>query len=333
MMRAAVFQSIEDIQIKDVPDPVPKEGEVIIRPKYCGICGTDLSAWKYSTVGSGVILGHEIAGEVIELGPGVESWSIGDRVVPNSLIPCMQCKFCHEGKFSICESVEFLGITINGGMAERVTVPANSLYSIPENMSWQEAALVEPLAIILHGFSKIHLRAWHSILILGAGPIGLLATKIAQISGAASIAISEPNEFRRDLAAKIGQIKINNPKQTPPTFAFENSFDIVIESSGVANVATEAFSLLKKGGTLLVLGISADPVEADFMSVVLNEYTIKGSYMGFSEFQASINLISNQIIEVNDLITKCIKLEDVVEEGFQDLMNPDTKNAKILIEI
>lgn len=333
MMRAAVFQGIEDVQIEEVPDPVPGEGEVLVRPKYCGICGTDLGTWKYDLFGSGVILGHEFAGEVIELGSGVDTWTVGDRVVPNSLIPCKRCNFCLEGKFTVCEGVEMLGVTVNGGMADLVVLPADSLYAIPEAMSWQEAAIVEPLAVVLHGFNRIDFKAGQSILILGVGTIGLFAVKVAQISGAGSIAISEPNKFRRNLAAKFGPIKINNPQQTPPAFAFENPFDHVIECSGVASVAAEAFSLLKKGGTLLVLGLHADPIEADFFSAVLNEYTIQFSYFGFSEFPAAIKLISNRIIEVNDLITKSIKLEDVVLEGFQELMKPNTENLKILVEI
>lgn len=333
MMRAAVFHDVENIQIKEVPDPVPGEGEVIVRPKYCGICGTDLGNWKYDYFGSGVVLGHEFAGEIIKLGSGVDTWNVGDRVVPNSLIPCKRCNFCLEGKFTVCEGVEMLGVTINGGMADLVVLPADTLYEIPETMSWQEATLVEPLAIVLHAFNRIDFKAGQSILILGVGTIGLLAVKVAQISGAGSIAISEPNKFRRNLAAKFGPIKINNPHQTPPTYAFEDPFDHVIECSGVASVAGEAFSFLKKGGTLLVLGLTADPVEADFFSAVLNEYTIQFSYYGFSEFPAAIKLISNQIIEVNELITKSIKLEDVVHEGFQELMKSDTDNVKILVEI
>jgi len=332
-MRAAVFQGAEEIQIEDVPDPVPQTGEVLIRPKYCGICGTDLGAWTHGTFGSGIILGHEFAGEIIELGPDVDRWSVGDRVVPNSLIPCMHCSFCRGGKFSMCEEVEFLGVTRDGGMAELVTIPANSLYAVPETMSWEEAALIEPLAIVLHGFSKLTFHAGQSVLIMGAGPIGLLATKVAQIRGAASIAISEPNDYRRTLAATLGSIHIHNPTETPLLFAFDDPFDLVIECSGVAKVAAEAFSLIKKGGTMLVIGLSADPVEADFMSAVLNEYTLKFSYMGFSEFPAAINLISNRIIDVKDLITKRIKLEDIVKEGFQDLMNPNMGHAKILVAI
>ncbi len=333
MMRVAVFQDVENIQIKEVPDPIPREGEVLVRPKYCGICGTDLGNWKYDYFGSGVVLGHEFAGEIIELGSGVDTWNIGDRVVPNSLIPCKKCNFCLEGKFTVCEGVEMLGVTINGGLADKVVLPADSLYAVPDTMSWKEATLVEPLAIVLHAFNRIDFKAGQSILILGVGTIGLLAVKVAQISGAGSIAISEPNMFRRNLAAKFGPIKINNPLQTPPTLAFEEPFDHVIECSGVASVAGKAFSLLKKGGTLLVLGLSADPVEADFFSAVLNEYTIQFSYFGFSEFPAAIKLISNRIIEVNDLITKSIKLEDVVSEGFQELMKSDTNNVKILVEI
>ncbi|MFX0090143.1 MAG: zinc-binding dehydrogenase [Candidatus Hodarchaeota archaeon] len=333
-MKAAVFYGIGDIRIKEITRPTPGPDEVLIRPHFCGICGTDLSAWKYGTYGSGVILGHEFSGEIVEIGSEVDLWNIGDRVVPNTIIPCKKCTFCLEGKFALCdEGLEMPGITINGGLAEWVALPAESLHSIPENVGWQEAALVEPLAVVLHSFNLISFKAGWSVLILGAGPIGLLAAKIALISGASSIAISEPNEFRRNLAANLDSIKINNPSQTSILSDFEEPFDLVIECTGIASVVAESFSLVKKGGTILVLGISEDSVEADFMSAILNEITIKFSYCGFSEFPAAIKLLSSKIIDVNDLITKTIKLEDVVQEGFQELMKSNTKHVKILVEI
>ncbi|MFX0064598.1 MAG: zinc-binding dehydrogenase [Candidatus Hermodarchaeota archaeon] len=333
-MKAAMFHGAGDIRIEEVPNPVPGSGEVLIQPRYCGICGTDLSAWKYGLYGSGVIIGHEFSGEIIGLGPDVGSWSIGDRIVANSTIPCKKCTYCLEGKFVLCDtSLEMPGITINGGMAEQVVLPAEALHSLPDNMSWEEGALVEPLAVALHGFNLIDFKVGQSVLILGAGAIGLLAIKIAQIGGATSIAVSEPNNFRRNLVSELGSFKINNPAQTNVSIAFADQFDLVIECTGLASVVAETFSLVRKGGTILVLGIPDDPVEADFTTAVLNELTIKFSYCGFSEFPTAIKLISNQIINVKDLITNRIKLEEVVLKGFQELMKPETKNLKILVEI
>jgi (R,R)-butanediol dehydrogenase/meso-butanediol dehydrogenase/diacetyl reductase len=337
-VKAAVFHGERDIRIEDVADPCPDEGEVLLRPQYCGICGTDLDAWIHGMYAGGVVLGHEFSAEVVECGPGVQKWQKGDRVVANSIIPCRKCLFCQKGKYSLCDNLKMPGITMNGGLAELTVIPSDFLYAIPESARMRETALTEPLAVVLHGFEQIDFNPGETAFILGAGTIGLFAAQVASLSGAAFVAVSEPNPERRDIALKLGVHHVIDPLQSNVSVEFETMTrgcvaDLVIECAGAATAASETFSLAKKGGTVLVLGLSEEPVDADFMTAVLNELTFQFSYCGYSEFPTALTLIANKMIDAERLITAEIRLEDVVEKGFQELVNPDSANVKILVKI
>lgn len=333
-MKAAVFYGEKDIRVEDIEEPIPQEGEVLLHPQYCGICGTDLDAWNRGMYAPGVVIGHEFSAEVVDTGPGVTEWSKGDRVVANSIIPCKKCVFCHNGKYSLCDDLLMPGITVNGGLAELVVLPSECLVSIPESVTLQEAALTEPLAVVLHGFSLININPGQTALVLGAGTIGLCAAQVARLSGGFT-AVSEINSFRCQLAEKMG-FHVIDPVRSNVSFAFEEmagqSPDLVVECTGAASAASDTFSLVKKGGTVLVLGLSEDPVDADFMTGVLNELTFQFSYCGYAEFPTAVNLVASNAVDVRSLITKEIPLENVVE-GFHELTNPDSRIVKMLVKI
>ncbi|MGC1123268.1 MAG: alcohol dehydrogenase catalytic domain-containing protein [Candidatus Methanofastidiosia archaeon] len=337
-MKAAVFYGEKDVRIEEVDDPFPGTGEVLLRPLYCGICGTDVDAWNHGMYAPGVVLGHEFSAKVVECGPGVEGWCPGDKVVANSIIPCKACSFCAQGRYSLCDNVKMPGITVNGGLAELVTLPADSLLQVPDSAAVREAALTEPLAVVLHGFNLIRGR-WelgHKTLVTGAGTLGLLAMQVAVAAGASFVAVSEPNSTRRDIAAELGADMVIDPVRSNVWVEFGEKAghlpDLVVECSGSPQAATETFSLARKGGTVLILGISEEPVEADFMTAVLNELTFQFSYCGYSEFPTALAMIERKIILVNDLITE-IALEDTVEKGFKGLTNPQSEAVKLLVKI
>lgn len=331
-MKAAVFYGEKDIRIEKIKDPQPQPGEVLLRPRYCGICGSDLHAWVHGMYGQGVVIGHEFSAEVVD---GTNThWSPGDRVVANSVIPCKTCTYCHEGKYSLCDDMDLPGITVNGGLAELVVLPGDSLVPIPDSVGLKEAALTEPVSVVLHGFNFIEVKPGQNVLVLGAGPIGLLAAQIAKLKGA-FVVVSEPNLYRRTLAGKTAHAI--DPTTTIVSLELEKMTgtpaDIVIECTGVASAASETFTLVKKGGTVLVLGLSDEPVDADFMTALLNELTYYFSYCGYAEFSAALQLIENGSVDVSSLISAVIPLEDVIERGVKELMNPGTDNIKILVRL
>ncbi|MFW9908822.1 MAG: zinc-binding dehydrogenase [Candidatus Thorarchaeota archaeon] len=337
-MRAAVYEGAQNIELREVPDPIVGPNDVLVKPKYVGICGTDLSAWEYGMFEGGVIIGHEFSGVVEEAGKDVRSVSKGDSVVPNSLLPCLKCRYCRKERYSLCENMQMPGISMNGGMAELVALPEPVWHRLPPGTDLRGAALVEPLSIVVRGFKRTAFRPDLRLLILGAGPIGLLTLLYAKHRGVSEVYVSEVKDARLRLASMLGSTQAINPKRQPlalglETLTKQGGIDLVVECTGAAEPSSESFSLVNRGGKILVLGICEEPVEADFMTGVLNEITIDFSYLGYAEFPEAIDLISSGKIDVEPLITKVIRLESLIEEGFESLIRPESEDVKVLVEI
>ena len=336
-MKAAVYDGAFDIKVKDVPEPIIEETDVLIQPKFVGICGTDLSAWEYGLYGPDTILGHEFAGEIVAIGDSVTKWNIGDRVVPNSLLPCKTCEFCKADRFALCEDMQMVGISMNGGLAELVSLPAEVLHTLPNSVSYEEASFVEPLSVVMRGFKRAEFSPDMSVLVLGAGPIGLLSLLLAKSRGTEEIYVSEIKEPRLELAKRLGATGIINPKKESLSLRLETLTDgkgpdLVIETTGAPNPTAETFATVKRGGTILILGICEEPVESDFMRGVLNELKVVFSYLGYEEFPNAIELISNGSIDVKPLISKIIPLDRIVKDGFEDLTSEESTNIKIVVK-
>lgn len=337
-MKAAVYEGSLEIQLKDVPEPVIGPTDVLVRPKFVGICGTDLSAWEYGMYEPGLIMGHEFSGEIVEVGKDVTSWEIGDRIVPNSLLPCGKCSFCKVQKFSICDDMQMVGISMNGGLAELVALPQKMIHKLPNAVDYKKGAFVEPLSIALRGFNRIDFVPGASVLILGTGPIGILSVHVAKLRGASVVYASEIRSARLEMARKAGADFIINPSKESLPLRIESltdgaGVDVIVECTGVPGPSSESFQLVKRGGMILVLGISEEPVEVDFMRGVLNELSLMFSYLGYLEFPEAIRLLAEDLIDPIPMVTRVISLDCVVEDGFQALTRPDNQDVKVLVEI
>ena len=196
--------------------PAPQPGELLLEVGASGLCGTDLhiAAGEYPLAKSGVVLGHEYAGTVIEVGPGTPVFSVGDRVVVDPNIPCRMCTACREARPHLCANPQTLGVTIDGGLGTHSIVPADRAYRLPDSLPMAAAALTEPLACVVHAVDRAGLEPGHSALVIGAGPIGLLTASLLKAAGASSVCVSEPNERRRALAPAFGGIPIE-PHDVP----------------------------------------------------------------------------------------------------------------------
>jgi (R,R)-butanediol dehydrogenase/meso-butanediol dehydrogenase/diacetyl reductase len=337
-LKAAVYEGADDIQVKEVPEPEIGPSDVLVRPKYVGICGTDLSAWEYGMYEGGLIMGHEFSGEVVDMGEDVSKWKKGDRVVPNSLIPCGKCSFCSKSRHSLCEDMQMVGISMDGGLAELVGLPEVVLHRLPDSMDYKTGVFVEPLSIAIRGFNRTSFETGETVLVLGTGPIGLLSIQLAQLKGASAIYASEVKPARLEMAERCGiEAAINARKESVAlrieSFTEGLGVDLVVECTGAPGPTAEAFQLVKRGGTILVLGISEEPVEADFMTGVLNELNVQFSYLGYAEFPEAIELLENKRIDPTPFVTKIVPLERVVEDGFEALTHPESKEVKVLVEI
>jgi len=336
-LKAVVFMGKEDIQILNVPKPSILADEVLIKVAYCGICGSDVAAYKTGNYVEGLTIGHEFSGTIEKVGSKVENLTVGDRVTGNGVIPCGHCRFCLSGKPSLCESMEMAGVTLNGAFAEYVKLPAWIVYKLPEELSLLDAALVDPLACVLRSIKLSSFKPSDSILIQGAGPLGVLTLEVLKKSGAGKIMVAEVSDGRKKLAQRLGADVVIDPREENLPAVIErqtNGFgvDVLFDTAGVPETLSENFTLVKKGGEIMIVGITEEPTPSDFFTVVLNELTIKGSYCGFNEYPLAIEMLSKGMISTRKVITSVIELDEIDEKGFKPLLKP-IRECKVVVKV
>ena len=317
------------IELLDYPVPPVKEGYVLLRIAAAGICGSDLKIYNDDhPYFPPVILGHEFSGEIVEVGPGVKGWKKGERVVSevHGLV-CEHCRFCLSGEKHVCPSKRALGWGIDGGFAEYVAVPAWLLHRIPEGVSYEEAALLEPMAIAVHGIlERAKVEPEDFVVVLGCGPLGLLALQLAKSEGASRVFITGVNQdekLRLRIAEKLGADRtINVEKEDPVVIVKEMTrgigADLVVELSGSPGAISQGLRMVRTHGRFLAIGI---PVEQE-VSIPWKEIIFKAPSVIFhfsscySSWERSLSLLERKKVDVNCLISKILPLKDW-EEGFR----------------
>jgi len=337
-MKAAVFHGAGQVEVMEVPRPELEPDEVLIRVGYCGICGSDLEAYHVGMYEPGMIIGHEFAGTIEELGPGVTGWQVGDRVTANDAIPCGQCLPCTQGRLTDCESLTMIGVSADGAMADYCKITARGLHRLPDGVSLRQGALAEPLSVALHGVRQSRLKPGDYALVMGAGPIGLLTLQSALLGGARGVAVTEVDPVRSRLAAQLGATLVLDPTRSNVSvemlrFTGGKMPDIAYICTGAAAAFRDAISLVRKGGQVYILGLCTEPVEADFMSVALGNLCLEGSLAGWAEFPAAIDFIAQRRVNVEALVSHEITLDGVPCGGFERLCTPGSGAVKILVRI
>jgi len=247
-----------------------------VRVEASGLCGTDVhvAAGEYPLARSGVVIGHEFAGTITELGPDVKGFALGDRVAVDPNIPCRTCHACHNARPHLCERPQGLGVSRDGGMAQFMVCPASQAYQVPAGLPMEAAALAEPLACALHAVDRAGLRAGGTALVLGAGPIGILCASVLATSGASRVAVSEPDAARRARIPHFGAEPLL-PQDVPAGGA-----DVVLECVGRAETMQAAVEAVRPGGTVVWVGVTPPAVELTLKPYDLfrREITIRGTY-------------------------------------------------------
>lgn len=335
-MRAAVFYGKKDVRVERRPVPVPGPGEVLLKIRFCGICGSDLEAYKYGLYQPGLIIGHELAADIVALGPEVEGWEVGDRVTANDVIPCGQCRYCRSGRVSLCDAVTMPGVTCDGAYAEYMTVAARALYRLPEGVTYEQAAVTDPSSNALHAVRRSGLGLGDRVLVVGAGPIGLLTIQAALLAGARTVIAAETNPARAKLALAMGASAVVDPSTENVDLRVadltdDQGADVVFCASGNPAAMGSTFTLVRKGGVVVPIGICEQPVQADFLSLVMNELDYRGTYASYDEYGLALDLMAQKRWRVEPVISGVVPLDDIVEEGFEVLVRPDTTAAKILV--
>ena len=318
-MKAAVLRAPNFLEVGEIATPEAGPGELILAIKASTVCGTDLrilSGKKTKGVRFPSIIGHEFSGVVVETGSGVSGFKNGDRVCMDPVIPCRACNYCKAGLENVCMNRQAMGYEFDGGFAEFVRIPAIALtsgnvFKMPDGMSFEAAALSEPLACCINGQKNAQVKLGDTVVILGAGPIGLMHAALARVAGARQVIVSEPNSSRREAALERGVNFACDPtKENLVDFVKKKTdglgADVVILAIGVPALANEALNVVRKGGRVnLFAGFSqGDMSTIDVNLIHYNEITVTGaSALTRQGYEMALNMLSTGQIDATSLIT------------------------------
>jgi L-iditol 2-dehydrogenase len=318
-MKAAVFYGAGDIRIEDRPRPAVANDEALIAVRACGICGTDSHLWQGFFPIDEVprVLGHEFAGEIVDVGTGVRGFRPGDRVVADINIGCGQCFYCQRDQKLLCPNLQQLGIHRDGGFAEYVVAPVAALRALPAGISFADAALVEPVVCALHGQDRVVIAPGESLAIIGAGPMGLIHAMLGKVRGAAPVVLTEANPYRLEHARMVGVEDVVDARDPDVVERVRSATgglgaDVVIEAVGSEQTYAHATELLRPGGRLLMFGAPAPDTTVAIrpFDVYRNEWTLVGSFAGtYRSWLDAIALLANGRLDTSALITAEIPLE------------------------
>ncbi|MFD2115122.1 2,3-butanediol dehydrogenase [Paenibacillus yanchengensis] len=347
-MKALRWYNQKDLRLDIIEEPVAKPGHVKLKIAWCGLCGSDLHEYTAGPIfiptetahpltgdKAPIVMGHEFSGQVVEVGEGVTKVKVGDRVAVEPIYSCGQCAACKVGKYNLCEKMGFYGLAGGGGgFAEYAAVPEHMLHVLPDGVSDEQGALVEPAAVALHAVKQSKFQVGDKVAVFGTGPIGLLVVEALKAAGATDIYAVELSAERRAKAAELGAIAID-PAKGDVVEQIQNltdgGVDVAYEVTGVPVVLTQCIASTKFNGETMIVSIFEKEASIHPQSLVLKERTMTG-IIGYRDvFPAVISLMARGYFPADKLVTKRIKLDDVMEEGFEGLLR-ERNHIKILVK-
>ena len=339
-MKAAYLTKPYCIELREIEKPdIKDQNHVLIKIKSVGVCGSDIHYYREGKIGSFVvkeplILGHESSGIVEKVGKNVKDLKEGDKVVIEPGIPCRKCDYCKEGKYNLCSDVKFFATPpINGTFCEYIVHPSDFVYKIPNNLSLEEATLIEPFSVGIHASNLINLRPGEKVIITGLGPVGLLTLILAKVSGAYVCGI-EKNNFRIEFAKKIGADYIINTNQVDIKEIkniLKEKFDVVFECSGFQGLIEECIYWVKRGGRIVFIGMGTELINFNISYLTINEIKISGIFRYANTYKKAIEILSRNKINLNEMISKRFTLEQVKDALEYPIKNTDC--IKVIVNI
>lgn len=346
-MKALRWHAARDLRLSEVDVPSLLPGTAIVEVAFCGLCGTDVHEYIHGPVmiratshplsgqAPPVTLGHEFSGRVVEIDGQMPGITVGTRVVADPCLRCGTCRWCQRGEYHICALGGSLGLAADGGLARFVRVPLAQLHRIPDSVSDEHAALAEPLAVGLHAATRAGIGPGDSVLVLGAGPIGLAALIGARVAGAAAVFVSEPNAGRAKIAHSIGATEVFDPNvDDVRTAVFARTGrigpDAVIDGTGRPDAIALGLRSLRRGGRMAIAGISSSALNIDLRQLVLFERSIVGS-LGYNfDIPRVLDLMASGCIDASPLLTGVRPLA-AGAETLEELSSPDNQHIKVLL--
>ncbi|GIX48466.1 MAG: 2,3-butanediol dehydrogenase [Candidatus Tectimicrobiota bacterium] len=347
-MQAARWYAARDVRVEEVAERPLQPGEVRLQVKWCGLCGSDLHEYTHGPVliptrphpltgkVPPVTLGHEFAAEVVEVGPQVTAWQVGDRVTASACLVCHRCPWCRAGRFNLCERLGSIGLCADGAFAEQVVVPDYTLFRLPEGLSWEAGALAEPAAVALHACKQGRLQPGDTVAVVGAGPIGLLVLQAARSCGAARVFVVEPVAGRRRLAEALGAEAALDPTAVAVDREIHQRTgglraEVVFECVGTPPAVETAVKLAGKGGRVVLVGIYTQASPLAWGRIQAHEKTLVGASAYTDEFPLALAMLADGRLQAAPLVTDRIPLRDLATRGLQQVLAEPDRHVKILV--
>lgn len=336
-MKAAVFHSARDITIEDVPEPRVEPDGVVIKVKACGICGSDLHLYKRGGQ-EGTILGHEFSGDIVEIGANVTDVEKGDRVTAMCGRGCGQCYWCRQGQQIRCRKLAFLGYGIPGAFAQYVSVPffKIGMYAVklPDTLTYEEGATAEPTAVALYSVTQAQPQPDNTVVIIGAGMIGLCTVQVLKAFGVNQVIVSEPREKRLKLAKESGaSLVVDAGREDIVSIVNEvtsgKGADIVFECAGLPTTYQQAIEMVHRGGKVELVGLYEQPITWDPSFVVTNDITLIGCGLRW-DLPGAVDLLQSGKVNTKPLVTHEFPL-DKVKEAFETQLGAEDA-VKVLVK-
>ena len=343
-MKVQVFTGKQKLELREKPKPQADENSVVVKVEYAGICGSDVHGYVTGTgYPIGTVMGHETSGTVAEVGTGIKGFVPGDRVVVSSESQCGECYWCKKGQYSLCDKgwERAIGLTPNhdGGFAEFVKVeyPNQHLFRLPDSISFQHGAMFDALGVSLHGVMMSSARFGDKVVVIGAGMIGLGVIQFLRLAGVGKIIALEISAKKAQLALEFGADVVLDPSSVDGEEIMKNVYeltngigaDVVYECSGAPAGFTSALSVARKGGQVMILGISEN-IHLDTFTLIGKELDLKTALGYYNEFDIVADLLSRGKINADALISGVISLVDLDDKGFKRLMT-NKDDIKILV--
>jgi (R,R)-butanediol dehydrogenase/meso-butanediol dehydrogenase/diacetyl reductase len=348
LVRALRFYGHRDIRLEDVEEPSLQPGHAIVEVDWASICASDIKEYLGPLYISGepnpltgvslpVTLGHEFCGRVVDIAGSARGVEIGDRVAVDGCIKCGECWYCTHGNYVLCDKLAILGFDAHGGFAERVAAPTYALHKLPDSIKGAAGAVIEPLAVVTHAVRRGRVRPGDIVVVVGAGMIGLGTLQVARAGGAGAVVVVEKVASRRERAAAMGATAVIDPDGADPVAQLReltagHGADIAFDCVGTEESVNSALGLARKGGRVVIVGVFKSPPTVDLNKVVLGEREIYGCLAYVDDFPRAISLVADGRVDAEAFVTKRIVLDDIIEQGFQQLLDDPTNQVRIVVD-
>ncbi len=338
---AAVLHGIDDLRVQEIALPEPGPGEVRVRTKAVGICGSDVHYWERGRIGSFVVeaplvLGHETAGIIDAVGPDVTNVAPGDRVAIEPGVPCRQCAACKSGRYNLCADVQFLATPpVDGSLARYFIHAADFCYPLPDHVSLDEGALLEPLSVGIHACRRAGVEPGSHVLVMGAGPVGLASLLAARAFGATSVASVDLKDGRLDAAKALGADVVVNADDDRLAQTILDRFgpaDLAIDCTGAEPAVRAAMRTTKSGGRVVLVGLGPDEMTLPIVDAATREVDLLGIFRYANTYPTALELVSSGRVDVKPLVTHHFPLEEAVS-AFEVARSGEGGAIKVVITL